>query len=391
MQRLYRARLRVIDDLKQPPLPDRLPGLSRLSQLERVKIDLHLVRTSLTQVGSQLSWPADARPDPSGLDGCLDVFEPVQQGARTRPVATGDPLQDYRNAVLVLHMAIITAIFGSSPMCGKAYNLGRALADTFRSGQRDTDIQDSFQPYRLSQLRQDLLDLSSTLPEHSAQAVSQSLTWWRDAAYLADSSPEGESRRRLVGSVRTTAPGLRRGPAGLATPKVARAEPQGSTAELVEVLPRQGELFRLVLTGSKVPTDLLTVDDYILAGRRALARTGTFLMKAMAAAKAQFLSGLILLTGILGVLLAVVFESQTTSGGKLAALLAAVGGYVWTLMKAVSVRLKGVATSLEKPIWGATVDLACAEAISLPPVGQPDKAGWTHLEARGPEPAQVGT
>src|SRR5262249_46285301 len=147
---------------------------------------------------------------------------------------------------------------------GKAYGLGRALADTCRPGQEPADLQDSFDPYRLAQLRHDLDDLASVLPAHAAKAVGQSLTWWRDAVFMADHSETGQKRRRALVGVRTDAPALRTR-AGRANPEISTASPIGNMITLRDAVHRQGELWRVVLTGEQRPQDMLAPGDYLNA------------------------------------------------------------------------------------------------------------------------------
>ena len=286
MQRLYRAR--PVPEPPRDPLPDRLPGLSGLNRRERAEIDYDRALTCLTAIAGALSWPADQTPDLGPIGYRLNAFRAVSRadaaagtpsGAAEPAVAAelggadaspaGDLTEPYRQAVLDGHLALIVATTGARATLGKAYSLGRALADTCRPGQSLTDLRRGFDPYRLAQLRHDLNDLASVLPAHAAKAVGQSLTWWRDAVYMADDSPDGLDRRRRLGNVRTDAPGLRR-PPGIANPKISTAAPSGDMDALRRALPRQGELWRVVLTGEQRPLDLLTPGAYLDAALRAV-------------------------------------------------------------------------------------------------------------------------
>jgi hypothetical protein len=375
MQRLYRARPE--QEKVTANLPDRLPGLSKLTRLQRVEIDYGRARSCLSEIASGLSWTEAETPDISNIEGCLDVFQ--KPSGRVQPVATsGDPVKDYRNAVLTAHRSLITKIAAACAPLGKAYVLGRALADTCRPNQDDADVQESFDPYRLAQLLQDLRDLASVLPAHSAKAVGQSLTWWRDVVYLADSSQTGQTRRQLLGSVRTDAPELRR-PPGILNPKISTASSSGSLDPIRSALPRQGELWRVVLTGEKDPLDLLTPDDYLNATKRAVNQGRRVAANAITGAPAIAIVLFVVVTAILAGVIVYIEHSQASGGGKLAAFLVAVGGYLGALARAAAPRLRSAAKALEQPLWQAALDYASAECISIPPVGNPDAAGWSKL------------
>jgi len=380
MQRLYRARPDVETILDQ--LPDRLPGLSRLTRLRRVEIDYGRALACLSEIASALSWTGNQIPDIHEIKSHLDVFQPAED--RTRPVSnSGDPVKDYKAAVLAGHLSLITAIAAAGATLGKAYNLGRTLADTCRPNQDDANLQKGFEPHRLAQLRQDLNDLATVLPAHSAKAVARSLTWWRDAVYMADDSPTGQDRRSMLGSVRTDAPELRRRQ-GLLNPKISKASSSISKDSLLLALPRQGELWRVVLTGEKKPLDLLTPDDYLEAARRAVAGGRLIATRTILAAPKTTISLFLLLTAVLAGVLAVVEHTHTSGGGKLAAFLIAVGGYFGSLARAAMPRLKSAARAVEQPLWQTALDYVSAEGISVPPVGLPDASGWSRLSVASP-------
>src|ERR1700683_1827083 len=132
MQRLYRAH----PDEEKPvdELPDRLPRLGRLTRVKRGEIDFGRAQTCLAQIADALSWTQNQIPTIDGIETTLDVFQ--SSDGRTRPVATsGDPGNDYRKAVLAAHVSLLIKIAAAGATLEKAYNLGRALADTSRPHQ----------------------------------------------------------------------------------------------------------------------------------------------------------------------------------------------------------------------------------------------------------------
>jgi hypothetical protein len=385
MQRLYRAH--PVTPRQPSQLPDRLPGLRGLTGLSRVKIDYGAAKTCLGEIASALPQTGLQVSDISDIGTRLDGFEPS-----TDPTASvsGDELvKKYKEAVLESHLRLVSAITAAGGNLGKAYRLGRALADTCQTQPAGAAFQRSFEPYRLTQLQGDLNDLASALPGHSAKAVVQSLAWWRDAVYLADNSSFGQERRGVMGDVRTDAPALRR-PKWVGNRKIATAPPQGDLKSLERALPRQGELWRVVLTGEKKPTDLLTPEHYLVAAQRAVVAGRRIATRTFLAAPKTTLSLFALGTIGLALVLWVISSSQASSGGKLAAFLVAVVGYLGSLARAVVPRLKTAAKAVEQPLWESALDYVCAEAISISPVGQPDAAGWSLLAASPAPMAEAG-
>jgi hypothetical protein len=373
MQRLYRARLRR--ESADSKLPDRLPGLKRLTSASRAELDLKRARTCLNSVAKALAWE-------TAQTFAIDVIE--DRLAAFKPAADPTPTDDlegligrFRKAVLDSHIELLTAMTGAGASYGKAYNLGRALADTCRPNQKPDDLRRSFDPYRLKQLQQWLDDLATVLPSHAAKAVVRSLSWWRDTVYLRDDTDEGERRRQLVGSVRTDAPQLRN--KVWFNPKVGSTSPLGDMSALLQALERQGELWRVVLTAEKNPLDLLTPNDYLVAAKRAVAGGRKLALRSLAAAPLTALLTLLFLTGFLAAVLWIVYNSDAAGGGKLAGYLVAIGGYFGSLGRVAMPRLKSAGMAVEQPLWQDALDYVTAEAVSLPPVGLPDPSGWSGL------------
>jgi hypothetical protein len=371
MQRLYRARPQRWSSRRE--LPGRLPGLSRLTRLERAEIDYCRATACIEAVAGELSWEPSRVPDIAAVSARLASFRQPAAG-----IETPDLAEPYRTAVLDGHLSLLIALTGAGATLGKAYSLGRALADTCRPGQEPADLRDSFDPYRLAQLRHDLDDLASVLPGHAAKAVGQSLTWWRDAVFMADDTETGRMRRRALTGVRTDAPALRTRP-GLPNPQISTASPVGDMITLRDAVHRQGELWRVVLTGEQRTQDLLAPGDYLHAALRAVSAGRKLAARTLMAAPAATISLLVLATAILAGVLVFIHGSHASGGGKLAAVLVTVAGYLGSLARAAVPRVKAAVTAVEQPLFQAALDYVSAEAISVPPVGHPDPSGWSRL------------
>ena len=233
MQRLYRARPSRITAPTE--LPERLPGLSRLSRLQRVEIDYGRAQSCLVLIAATLAWTAAQTPDITEIAAALVPFQAPTAGSSG--ALADDLVATYQRNVLQAHLALLTAVAADGATLAKAYNLGRALADTARPGQLQPDLQSGFDPNRLAQLRQDLTDLASVLPPHAGKAVAQSLTWWRDVVYVADTSPVGKERVSLVAGVPTDAPPFRHR-SRRSTPRIADVTSTVDGTKLLEALPQ---------------------------------------------------------------------------------------------------------------------------------------------------------
>src|SRR6185437_14362408 len=88
---------------------------------------------------------------------------------------------------------------------------------------------------------------------------------------------------------------------------------------------------------------------------------------------------LFVVTAILAGVLVFIHYSHASGGGKLAAVLITVGGYLLSLARAAVPRLKSAVSAVEHPLFQAALDYVSAEAISAPPVGNPDSSGWSRL------------
>src|SRR5262249_51430203 len=128
MQRLYRARPQPWSSRQE--LPDRLPGLSRLTRLERAEIDYDRATACIGAVAGELWWEPSRVPDIAPISTRLASFRQPADG-----VATPDLAEPYQEAVLNGHLSLLIALTGAGATLGKAYGLGRALADTCRPGQ----------------------------------------------------------------------------------------------------------------------------------------------------------------------------------------------------------------------------------------------------------------
>ncbi|MGO9902766.1 MAG: hypothetical protein ACLP0J_24450 [Solirubrobacteraceae bacterium] len=206
--------------------------------------------------------------------------------------------------------ALVAALLGSDVRLAKAYGVGRQLSALAGSEQLTAT---TFRSEQVSAMLASLDDLSSVLPSHAARGVAESVRRWQP----------------------------------------------GNSGELA-LLQAQCELWRTVLAGEKKCTELLEPLNYLDAAERLgvkLRAIATSLLKQyivwVVLALALFLGG--------GAILLFAPSSATKTVAGLSAVLSALG-LTW---KGVGTTVGKLAGHLEGPLWGAEVDGAVADAITL--------------------------
>lgn len=246
-----------------------------------------------------------------------------------------------------LRMNVSGALTAASTRLGRAFLVGFDLATTSRLPATAVldDLQELFGARAIA-IQQALADLSSALPDHAGRGVSLSLAVWQHWA---------------------------------ADPQLSRHPVKWPNASVGTTLERQGEVWLAVLSGEKQGTDMLGVRDYLRA-IWALVRgvaSRWWVWVALGGAVAAAAGGIYLLIA-------------HGSGVK------KVSGAVLTGLGAVGIRvasfkrmLGDVATDLEHEVWGAELDLAIADAITVPPGDWRLRVGSKAIDAppaRGMDP-----
>jgi hypothetical protein len=312
---------------QQGQAPDRLPGISDLNSYERFRMLLLQVETGL----DKLEINAQAGPISDSLHKTYADLSGPQ-------IKRGEVLDD----LLSMHKAILIALTAGNFKLGKAYGLGRALAETClvpcdaALPDRPAKLAEQFNPHRLTNLYNWLADLKSSLPPHTAYAVSSSLRRWQ---MLLNTEPA-------------------------TTGKVWR-EDAGATRALY----RQGQLWRSLLSGEKQAQDLLQATDFVDAAGHLLHRFRTLANDALKR------SGPLLLLFLLVVF---VVALAIAAGAALldrvaavwAALLTGLAGLAGAWQSA-SKGLGDVIGKARQPLWDSELDESIAVAATYLPKGAP--------------------
>jgi len=207
-----------------------LPGTGALSETERRKSLIDEIQAGFRAIEGIISA--------TGLD--VPALPPLGDLVR---ISGAEGRYQTAAATLTFHVQLLVRLRAGDARLGKAYALGRALADLTlrpRAGDTTTFVKD-FRQGRVVGLMEDLRDLKSSLPPHAAEAVVTSMGIWQ--AWAA--APMWD---------------------GLALDWTQHGK------EVVRVLQDQGKQWRLLLTGEKEPLDVLTAENYVDASGFLLGR-----------------------------------------------------------------------------------------------------------------------
>jgi hypothetical protein len=363
-----------------PPVPydlAQLPGLSKLSSYDWQRLGLDEVDFVLDQVASQVGRLSADRLELT-VDARSKLDATIQDGD-----GVASRRDDYRTAIGQLHVNLLVTLTAAFSAYGKAYGLGRALADTTRPHQTTVELTSAFDNYRIGQLYAWLDELASQLPPHAARAVAQSLEWWQRAV-LASATNSKLSMSSLPATY-LSGSNIQPSPWQRATATVRRHRKGGtkqtdppSMESLAAAVGRQGTLWRGVLDADKLCTDLLTSQDYLRAGDR-MARHYV----ALAGRTLRTMPWLLFLLMLLlaAVVLVLVFIPGSAVA-RTATAVAAIAGTFSGVWKLARTRAAPIAAELERPLWGAELNTATAEAITVPPLAAPRNAEWETVLAQ---------
>lgn len=289
------------------------------------------------QIQSQVTTLLQA-PPPAVLDALAEVLTALADPHRS-PSGTLE-------GIFTLHCRLLEALTGADFRLGKAYGLGRAIAETaFLPAEVATDqeaekqFQCALDGGRLITIRDWLADLKTLLPDHTAYAVSRSLHDWQQ---WADGPHAG-----------------------------------GDWAAAQSAIRVQGRFWRQLLTGEKAARDILNLSDYHAAGRRVAKRVITRFWWVIATAT-------LLIAGI-------VFVGSYLH--NIPPSIRLIGDVAW-LAGALGISLKGTGALLgtglkdiEGWLWQIELDGSVAVAATyLPPGAKPSRVSGGSLGELSPAP-----
>jgi hypothetical protein len=329
MSELYERHLPAAE--RKPP---DLPGLGSLTDKQQIAVLVDQVEAGVERIKDPISQ--------AGLEPIdLSAIEALGHGAPET-----DP-------VLRTHVELLSELTAADFRVGKAYGLGRALADSCREPSDPGTVTDELDPLRIANLLRWLDDLATAFPPHAANSVSKSLIRWSDALHPPTALQEPGRWQVKAKWERLKARWDRWQKRGAISAPV-------DSKDAFQTLRRQGELWRALLSGEKRGTDMLEIDNYLDAARQVAARTAAIVRGV--AVRMPLLAALVL--GLVGVGIWLLAEGSSSQlvGGVTSVLVAL--GVTW---KGLGGALGQLAGKLEQPLWGAVLDDAIADAITLLP------------------------
>ena len=313
-----------------PPRGNHLPGRSEFPGASQS-----------TWLGEQIQSQLEqllADPPPVLMEAMSEVLAALTDPGRRRD-ATLD-------AIFTLHCRILEALTVADFVLGKAYGLGRAIAETalrpagaMTEEERADQFRCVFEAGRLITVKDWLADLKTLLPDHTAYAVSRGLHDWQ----------------RWVAGDRQV----------------------GDWAAARATIRVQGRIWRELLTGEKAARDILSLSDYLAAGRRGaveMIRRFWWLIAATAVLTA-------------GVIYAGAYLHGLPDLVRVVGSLAWLAGAASLFAKGSSVVLGPGVTQAEGWLWQTELDGSVAVAATrLPPGATKSAAGGASVGELAPDP-----
>jgi hypothetical protein len=289
-----------------PARGDRLPGRSGFTPATQSK---WLGEQIATGAADLLAGPPPVLQDAlTAVRACLEKDDP------DRTITL--------DAVFVVHCRLLEALSVADFRLGKAYGLGRALAETALvpaaagDSQAAEKFRDLLDAGRLTTIKNWLVALKTMLPDHTAYAVSRGLDEWQRWA---------------------------------SEPRVA-ADWEDARANMRI----QGYLWRELLTGEKAGKDMLNASGYLAAAFQ-VARRAWWLFLAMAVIAA-------------GVVLIVLLVPGLSATVRLAVTLAWFGATLAAGLKAAGPLIGSAVEGAEGWLWQTELDESIATAATrMPP------------------------
>jgi len=297
---------------------NKLPGLSNLPDAEQSWL---LAREIGAGIRTLLPTPEGNHPSPS-----TDNLEKLLSGyPRSREAV--------RQATWDLHVELLESLTVADFQLGKAYGLGRAIAETairpvaIAVDERQTVYQSVFEPGRLERIRAWLSELKTSFGAHAAYAVQGSLERWAT----------------WVGSI-----------------NLGEIDP-GQT------LAQQGHVWRGLLTGEKQATDLLKATDFIEAAVALLKRISQLAWRFVWSGYGIVLA--VVIGAVIGAFVGISEVSSLSHSNKLAAQLVTAIAALGITTKGVMSTLGKIVAKAEGPLWDSELDESCAMAATRLPTG----------------------
>jgi hypothetical protein len=283
-------------------------GLGALTEGQTLEFCRSHVSVAFAKLGDVVAKAGLSLPDPE-LQELGDCIDSADDEAR-------------RKAAGKVDSKALSALSAADFRLGKAYGIGAALMNLTTRPSPPAELRRHLTGVRIAPVVAAIDDLSSALPPHAGHSVRDSLREWQK-------SIEEQSR-------------------------VAPEAP-----ETWLLLARQGELWRALLAGEKSGPDLLEIDDYVDAADRLSKRMRALAIRLVK--RFPEVCAAVLALFVVGVGLVALTDSAAAIVAGAGTILASLG-LTW---RGVGRSVGGLAGKLERPLWGAELDIAIKQATTL--------------------------
>jgi hypothetical protein len=184
-----------------------------------------------------------------------------------------------------LHERLLERLTAEDPGLGRAYDVGRALAETAVVPTTDDPptFAKRFSPNRVQTLKSELSDLRGRFPGHASEAVEETLDAWR--SWVTERKLDGAGAKWTLEQERGVA----------------------------KALQRQGGVWYALLSGDMDPSRLLTVDDYLSATKALLSALSELVWSSIRRMAAKIGLPRMLLVALAALIVAFVLYKVTNS------------------------------------------------------------------------------
>jgi hypothetical protein len=321
--------------------PDKLLGLptaNELPEADRRKLELDRLRHRLQGLAHMAGFSESGL-----LDEVLPNFHALSED------------------LTKLNLGILCALAAAQSQALLAYELGRSLRDTAnppdeRPAGKDkaASLSRPFARGRIATLQGWLAALSGELPPSSAAVVAASLGRWSEFVAVTAGTPTAQLKNDQDAKAAVAA-------AAPATPQGAN-DAEKVAAVTARYLLRQGDLWLMLLTGTRTTSGLLSPEGYVAAGELALRRSAVIIRRILRHYWAAVLIGAI----TLGVVLYLA-ASYLGGAAKVWTTIAAIAGSLGISARAIASTSARLAAEAERPVFAIAEEDVMAWAVTTMP------------------------
>ncbi len=323
-----------------PAPPAQLPTVHELPAAERKRLELGRLGHLLTILAALPECARSGMPtDVSGIDPTAPDFK--------------DKLADF-------NLLLLEAMAAAEPETELSYEVGRSLRDTVNppagAQSRAAELARLLGRSRVSRIQEWLGTLAAQFPPHAASIVGRSIGFWSELAAVTISTSQKTALKR--------------------------GDSEEFAKKMGSYLLPQGDLWLLLLVGTRPTSGLLSPEGYVAAGEAALRRSTKIVRKVV--------QHYWVVLALLAVALAVVLYLAVSYLGGAARVwtsIAAIATSMGISAQAIASATGRLAAEAERPVIGLEEEDAMAWAITMMPRADLTALGVRQLRRAGVAPS----